>query len=64
VKPVSTDINKDVLRLIDTMAAQEANAYEGDPNITYDKIIAACNYNMDLVAQHFEYASDIDEPRF
>lgn len=57
-------IDPAVLRLIDTMSAQEANAYIGDPNDTYDKIIKACNYNMDLVAAHFEYASERDEPRF
>ena len=64
MKPISTEINDEVIRLIDLMSAQEANAFDGDPNITYDKIIKACNYNMDVVAEHFEYASGIDEPRF
>ena len=61
---ITLKINDEVMRLIDLMSAQEANAFDGDPNETYDKIIKACNYNMDVVAQHFDYASDIDEPRF
>jgi len=53
-----------VLRLIDELSAQEANAYVGDPNDTYDKIIKLCNYNMDVVTAHFEAKANIDEPRF
>lgn len=64
MKPVSVEINEAVMRLIDQMAAQEANAYVGDPNDTYDKILKLCNYNMDLVAAHFDVASERDEPRF
>ncbi len=64
MKPNSTEINDEVMRLTDLMSAQEANAFDVDPNVTYDKIIKACNYNMDVVAQHFDYASNIDEPRF
>jgi hypothetical protein len=62
--PITLKINDEVMRLIDLMSAQEANAFDGDPNETYDKIIKACNYNMDVVAQHFELASSKDEPPF
>ena len=61
---ITLKINDEVMRLIDLMSAQEANAFDGDPNDTYDKIIKACNYNMDVVAEHFELASNNDEPRF
>ena len=61
---ITLKIDDEVMRLIDLMSAQEANAFDGDPNDTYDKIIKACNYNMDVVAEHFEYASNNDEPRF
>jgi len=62
--PITLKINDEVMRLIDLMSAQEANAFDGDPNETYDKIIKACNYNMDVVAQHFELASSKDEQPF
>lgn len=61
---ITFKINDEVMRLIDLMSAQEANAFDGDPNETYDKILKACNYNMDVVAEHFDYASNFDEPRF
>ena len=61
---ITLKIDDEVMRLIDLMSAQEANAFDGDPNDTYDKIIKACNYNMDVVAEHFELASNNDEPRF
>lgn len=61
---ITFKINDEVMRLIDLMSAQEANAFDGDPNETYDKIIKACNYNMDVVAQHFDIASNKDEPPF
>ena len=61
---ITFKIDDEVMRLIDLMSAQEANAFDGDPNDTYDKILKACNYNMDVVAEHFELASNNDEPRF
>jgi hypothetical protein len=61
---ITLKIDDEVMRLIDLMSAQEANAFDGDPNVTYDKILKACNYNMDVVAEHFELASNNDEPRF
>jgi hypothetical protein len=61
---ITLKIDDEVMRLIDLMSAQEANAFDGDPNDTYDKILKACNYNMDVVAEHFELASNNDEPRF
>ena len=61
---ITFKINDEVMRLIDLMSAQEANAFDGDPNVTYDKIIKACNYNMDVVAEHFDLASNKDEPPF
>lgn len=61
---ITFKIDDEVMRLIDLMSAQEANAFDGDPNETYDKIIKACNYNMDVVAEHFELASNKDEPLF
>jgi hypothetical protein len=61
---ITLKIDDEVMRLIDLMSAQEANAFDGDPNDTYDKILKACNYNMDVVAGHFELASNNDEPRF
>jgi len=61
---ITFKIDDEVMRLIDLMSAQEANAFDGDPNVTYDKILKACNYNMDVVAEHFELASNNDEPRF
>jgi len=64
VMTITLKIDDEVMRLIDLMSAQEANAFDGDPNDTYDKIIKACNYNMDVVAEHFELASNNDEPRF
>ena len=61
---ITLKIDNEVMRLIDLMSAQDANAFDGAPNDTYDKIIKACNYNMDVVAQHFEIASNKDEPPF
>ena len=51
MKPISTEINDEVMRLIDLMSAQEANAFDGDPNITYDKINAS--FYIDDKAIHF-----------
>lgn len=64
VMTVTLEINEEVMRLIDLMSAQEANAFDGDPNETYDKILKVCGYNYDVVAEHFELASNKDEPPF
>ena len=52
-------INNDVLKLIYQYNAQYACAFVGDPNKTYDKILQRCNHNLQMVADHFEYADNI-----
>lgn len=54
-------IDNDVVRLIYEMNAQYAGAYTGDPEATYDKILAMCNHNLDAVAAHFEYAENVHQ---
>ena len=51
-------IRSEILELIQLYNAQYAGAYAGDPETTYDKILQRCNHNLDLVAQHFEYADN------
>ena len=53
------EINNDILKLIYQYNAQYARAFVGDPNTTYDKILQRCNHNLQMVADHFEYADNI-----
>ncbi len=57
------DINPKVMKLVSELDAQYAGAWPGDPNETYDKILAMCNHNMDSVAAHFEQA-DLDHTMY
>ena len=50
----------DVLKLIELYNAQYAGAYAGDPETTYDKILQLCNHNLQMVADHFEYADNTE----
>ncbi len=52
-------IDNDILKLIYQYNAQYAGAFVGDPNATYDKILQLCNHNLQMVADHFEYADNI-----
>ena len=52
-------LKPDVLKLIEVYNAQYAGAFVGDPNKTYDKILQRCNHNLQMVADHFEYADYI-----
>ena len=52
-------INRKVMKLIAEYNAQYANAWPGDPEVTYDKILQRCNHNLQMVADHFEYADNI-----
>lgn len=52
-------INKDVLKLIAKYDGQYAGHLSGDPERTYDKILKLCNHNLQLAADHFEYADNI-----
>ena len=31
-----------------------------DPEVTYDKILQRCNHNLQMVADHFEYADNTE----
>lgn len=51
-------IRSEILELIQLYNAQYAGAYAGDPETTYDKILQRCNHNLQMVADHFEYADN------
>ena len=53
-------LKSDVLELIQLYNAQYAGAYAGDPETTYDKILKLCNHNLQMVADHFEYADNTE----
>ena len=53
-------LKPDVLELIQMYNAQYAGAYAGDPETTYDKILQLCNHNLQMVADHFEYADNTE----
>ena len=52
-------VDQKVMKLIAEYNAQYAGAYVGDPDTTYDKILQRCNHNLQMVADHFEYADNI-----
>ena len=53
-------LKPDVLKLVQQYNAQYAGAYAGDPETTYDKILQRCNHNLQMVADHFEYADNTE----
>ena len=53
-------VDQKVMILIAEYNAQYANAWPGDPETTYDKILQLCNYNLQMVADHFEYADNTE----
>ena len=53
-------IDRKVMELIAEYNAQYANAWPGDPETTYDKILQRCNHNLQMVADHFEYADNTE----
>ncbi len=48
------------MKLIAEYNAQYANAWPGDPEVTYDKILQLCNHNLQMVTDHFEYADNTE----
>ena len=53
-------VDQKVMKLIAEDTAQYANAWPGDPETTYDKILQLCNYNLQMVTDHFEYADNTE----
>ena len=53
-------VDQKVMKLIAEYNAQYANARPGDPETTYDKILQLCNYNLQMVTDHFEYADNTE----
>ena len=53
-------VDQKVMKLIAEYNAQYANAWPGDPATTYDKILQLCNYNLQMVTDHFEYADNTE----